>query len=992
MNISALVPSLALVSLLASSCIVALGNTGTSDPKGTKTSGVTVSSRAGAGTSVVVGASASRTQSSTVTSASLTRTRGAGEGEGGVFPYDVHEKTLDNGLKVLVVPMPSDGLVSYWSIVRTGSRDEVEKGVTGFAHFFEHMMFRGTKNRTGDEYDREVNGMGADANAFTSDDITAYHLSFAKEDLPTVVEIESDRFQNLQYSEAQFKTEAGAVYGEYRKGRTNPFWVLFEALQNASFDEHTYKHTTIGFEADIQAMPEHFEYSKSFFDRFYRPENVVVLVTGDVDPRATFDLIREKYSSWEEGYVAPQVPAEPPHDAQRRITVPFEGQTLPILAVTFLGERFLPGDRTMMAGTLLGELGFGETSDLYKKLVLDEQRVETLFESFDRSRDPNLWGVFAMVKDPADVDSIEGEIWDTIDTLRREPVAQERLDEIRSRAKYSFLSNLSTPDDVASSLAYLIAITGDMTCVDQMFATLDQVTPADVQAAAQKWLRRESSTVALLHTEGQAPAVASIGFEPPVKMPVPQDPNVVFKLWFRSGSQDDPPGKEGLAALVGDLISEGGTKTRSYDEILAELFPIAAGYGVSVDREMTVVTGSSHRDVVDRFYPLFLDALLNPGFRAEDFERVRSRAINAIEKSLRFSSDEELGKAALYSRVFAGTRYAHPEVGTVESLRSITLDDVRAYWAARFTKDNVVIALGGAYPDTLEKRLEGDLARLPAGAPQLTPAPTPPPIRGRRVTIVEKPGPSTAISFGFPIDVHRGSREYYALWIANSWLGEHRNSSSHLYQVIREARGLNYGDYSYIEAFPNGGRRSMPPTGVGRRAQAFEVWIRPVPEERAVFTLRAAVREVEKLIADGMSKEDFEFTKDFLSKYCLHFAETTAARLGYAVDDRFYGLEESHLARFRRMMDEITLDEVNAAIRKHLQMEDVQFALVTANGRTIADALVSGAPSPMEYGDIEKPAEILAEDQEIQSHPLGISSENVTIVPVEEMFQGGAGS
>ncbi len=136
---------------------------------------------------------------------------------GKVFPYAIHQKTLANGLEAIVVPMPSDGLVSYWSIVRTGSRDEVEPGVTGFAHFFEHMMFRGTAKHP--EYDAITNGIGADANAFTNDDITAYHLSFAKQDLPTVVEVEADRFQNLLYDETGFKTEAGAVYGEYRKSR-----------------------------------------------------------------------------------------------------------------------------------------------------------------------------------------------------------------------------------------------------------------------------------------------------------------------------------------------------------------------------------------------------------------------------------------------------------------------------------------------------------------------------------------------------------------------------------------------------------------------------------------------------------------------------------------------------------------------------------------------------------------------------------------------------
>ncbi len=905
----------------------------------------------------------------------------------GVFPYAVHQKTLANGLKVIVVPMPSDGLVSYWSIVRTGSRDEVEPGVTGFAHFFEHMMFRGTEKHP--EYDKVTNGIGADANAFTNDDITAYHLSFAKQDLATVVEVEADRFQHLQYDEPQFKTESGAVYGEYRKSRTSPFSVLFEALQNAAFDVHTYKHTTIGFEADIQRMPEQFEYSKSFFQRFYRPENVVVFVTGDVDPAATFTLIEQNYAGWKKGYTAPNVPAEPPQKAQRRIDVPFEGQTLPLLCVAFKGERFLPRDRRMLAGQLLGELAFGETAPLYKKLVLDEQRLEMLGASFSPSRDPSLWAVFAMVKDPADVPAIEGEIWDAVAALQREPVPAERLDQIRSRAKYSFLTGLSTPDGVANAVAYPIAMTGGLESIEEMYATLDKVTPEDVQAAASTWLRPESSTVALLHAADAPPVAATLAHEP-VLFPVAEDPNVVFKLWFQVGSQDDPPGKEGLAALVGDLLSQGGTKSRAYDQILAELFPLAAGYSVSVDKEMTVVTGSVHRDKAAEFYALFADVVLNPGFRVEDFERLRDAAVSGIENSLRFSSDEELGKAVLTASVYRGTRYAHPAAGTVQALKALTVDDAREFWRTHFTQENVVLALGGAYSDGVRARVQADLARLPSGTPAPLAAPAVAPLTGRHALIVEKPGPSTAISFGFPIDVKRGSKEFYALWLANSWLGEHRNSSSHLYQVIREARGLNYGDYSYIEAFPNGGRRQQPPTGVGRRAQMFEVWIRPVPEERAVFSLRAGLREVEALARNGMSREDFEFTRAFLQKYCLHFAEDTEARLGYAVDDRYYGLDEPHLARFRRRMSELTLEEVNAAVKKHLRPENIQFAFVTAHGETLKEALASGAPSPIDYGNVPKPAEILAQDKEIERYPLALPAANITVVPVTSVFEGPA--
>jgi zinc protease len=361
--------------------------------------------------------------------------------------------------------------------------------------------------------------------------------------------------------------------------------------------------------------------------------------------------------------------------------------------------------------------------------------------------------------------------------------------------------------------------------------------------------------------------------------------------------------------------------------------------------------------------------------------------ISGIENSLRYSSDEELGKATLAQAVWAGTPYETIDDGTVASLRSLTLEDVQSFHRTHYTRDNVVVGLAGGYPESLPAKLSTELGRLAAGTPARTPAPTPAKIEGRHLTLVEKEGPSTAISFGYPIDVHRGSREFYALWIANSWLGEHRNSTSHLYQVIREVRGMNYGDYSYIEAFPNGGRRTMPPTGVGRRQQMFEVWIRPVPRDQAIFALRAALREVEALASNGLTAEQFADTKRFLQKYSLHFAETTAERLGNAVDDRFYGTD-GHLATFRRMMDEITLEEVNAAVAKYIQADDLVIAMVTEDAAALGQAIVAGDPTGIDYGDKVKPPEVLAEDEEIAAYPLNVGAEDVTVVPVTEMFEG----
>lgn len=417
---------------------------------------------------------------------------------GSVFPYPVHTETLSNGLKVIMIPMESKGIVAYYSVVRTGSRDEVEEGKTGFAHFFEHMMFRGTKKYPGPVYDSIVTSIGADANAYTSDDITAYHLKFAGEDLEKVIDIESDRFQNLEYEESGFQTEAGAVYGEYRKSITQPFQLLSEKMQNVAYDMHTYKHTTIGFEEDIKAMPQQFEYSKTFFQRFYRPENVVLVIVGDIEPRRTMALVSKYYGSWKKGYVAPKVTPEPPQTGERVAEVSYPGKTLPIIDIGYKGDALDPKNRDFVAALLLGDLAFGENSDLYKKLVIQEQKVQFIAASIPPNRDVPLFEIYSMVKKEEDVPSIRDEVYRTLEEFKTKPVDEKRLRDLKRRNKYSFLMGLDTPAHVANGLARFVAITGDMTVVDELYGVADTITAEDVMSAAKKYFTPERRTVVVL--------------------------------------------------------------------------------------------------------------------------------------------------------------------------------------------------------------------------------------------------------------------------------------------------------------------------------------------------------------------------------------------------------------------------------------------------------------------------------------------------------------
>jgi zinc protease len=414
------------------------------------------------------------------------------------FPYSYEVKVLENGFKVIMIPLENPGLVAYYSILRTGSRDEYEPGHSGFAHFFEHMMFRGTKKYPGDVYDKMITEMGASANAYTSFDLTVFHLVVAREDLEKVIELESDRFQNLSYSESEFKTEAGAVHGEYLKGLSNPYFAVYEKLMNTAFDAHTYKHTVIGFKQDIEAMPSMYEYSKSFYHRYYRPENVILLIVGDFDTISTLDLVKKYYGNWQKGYVPPQIPEEPEQKRERDTDVTFNGKTLPILCVAYKALEFDPASRDMGACNLLGELAFGETSDIYKKLVLNQQRVEFIQADFFSNRDPGLMTIYTMIKDEQDIDNIKQEIYQNIEFFQNNYIEEQRLNDLKNHLKYQFLMGLDTAENTASNLAGFLALSGDISGIETLYQTYDAVSPVDIMNAAKKFLVQQKRTVVVV--------------------------------------------------------------------------------------------------------------------------------------------------------------------------------------------------------------------------------------------------------------------------------------------------------------------------------------------------------------------------------------------------------------------------------------------------------------------------------------------------------------
>jgi zinc protease len=419
----------------------------------------------------------------------------------GIFPFDYRLVELENGFKAYLIHAGAPGQIAYVSMVRTGSRDEVEPGKSGFAHFFEHMMFRGTEKYP--NYDEVTASMGAARNAFTSNDMTVYYLVASSEYLEQIADLESDRFMNLQYSEPDFRTEAGAVLGEYQQSATTPFGFLSEKIRETAYDRHTYRHTTIGYEADVRDMPNGYEYSLSFHRRFYRPENVVLVLAGDFDYDEAEGIIRQYYGGWEPGYAAPAIPTEPVQRGERRRTVRYPGRTLPVLTINYKGPAWSATDRMAVATEVLGEVAFGSNSDIYKQLVIQDRVVQMLGANFGLARDPALLGITTMVIDPNGVDAVEAAIQSTVDRFRTELVDQQMLDDVKSNLKYGFLMGLETAQSVAFGMIGYVINTGGIEAVNQYYETLDSITPEDVRAAAQRYLVDSGKTVVtMVQAEG----------------------------------------------------------------------------------------------------------------------------------------------------------------------------------------------------------------------------------------------------------------------------------------------------------------------------------------------------------------------------------------------------------------------------------------------------------------------------------------------------------
>ena len=424
----------------------------------------------------------------------------SGASEPKIFPYEIHQQKLSNGLNVVTVPYPSPGIAAFYIVVRTGSRNEVEPGKTGFAHFFEHMMFRGTEKYPKEKYSNVLKSTGASANANTSLDRTLYHMTGDASKLETMFTIESDRFKNLAYSMQDFKTEAGAVKGEYTKNSANPYSKLNEMLQNTAFESHTYKHTTMGFFEDIVDMPNQYEYSREFFNRYYRPEYSTIIVVGDVTADKVNKLALDYFGDWQRGTYVSTVPAEPMQTKTKSVNLKKPGFP-PYLSLNYKGPAFSITQKDFPILEILCAAYFGENSDLYTKLVINEKKLRSIDGDVTVTRDPYLITIEGSLVDVKDFGYIKNEMERTLNDSKTKPVDPKLLQEIKENFRNRMIMQIDNPTAIAQVLSRFVWVSGNPESLNVYFGMYDKVTAEEIMSIANKYFVTERMTIGTISPE-----------------------------------------------------------------------------------------------------------------------------------------------------------------------------------------------------------------------------------------------------------------------------------------------------------------------------------------------------------------------------------------------------------------------------------------------------------------------------------------------------------
>jgi len=891
-----------------------------------------------------------------------------------VPPIVYQQRVLPNGLKVLTSRDATTPNVTVQVWYGVGSKDD-PRGRSGFAHLFEHLMFKATRNMPSESLDRLTEDVGGFNNASTWDDFTNYYEVAPANHLERLLWAESDRLKSLVIDESVFGSERDVVKEELRQRvLADPYGRFFAlSIPQQSYNTHPYQRPGIGSIEELDAATV--DDVRAFHQTYYRPDNAALIVVGNFD-QAQLDAMIDKYFSSiakPAGDIPKVTAVEPARSGPRSVSTYGPNVPLPALAITWLAPS--AGDKDTAALTVLDAvLSAGKSSRLYDSLVYDQKIAQSVFSTGPSNAQPGLFYVGAIMAGGKTVQQGEAALRAQVARVRDGLVTPAELAEAKAGLLADAVRKREEIDGRGFALGYALETEGDAATANTSLAKLQAVTAADIQRVAKKYLADDRRTVIRYLAEKDRPAgekdatppipkVASVKYDGPVftlapegerekppavaapiaaALPTPAEktlanglrvivakssdlPLITADLTVKGGASSDPAGLAGTSSLTSELLTE-GTTSRSATQIAAQTEALGANLEAGSGWEAASLTLSVTANNAAPAMAIMADVAEHPAFSTEELDRVRTETLDGL--SVSFQRPGSLAGFAAAPVLYAGSAYGHVAGGTPGSLPKVKRTDLARTHAAYWRPDNAVLVLtGNLTPEAgfaLAEKAFGSWGK-PASPPPAAPA-APTGYTPRNV-VIDLPGTGQAAVVLAKPAITRADPNYYQGIVANTVLGV--GFSSRLNQEIRIKRGLSYGAGS-----------SLTPQG---RFGGFSARVQTKNESAGeVITLTRA--EITRLAAEPAGAAELAARKSVLVGNYGRDLGTSEGLANILGNLAIYGLPLTEIQNYAAKVEAVTPAQVQAFAKDKLDPARMS-VIVAGDAKVMGEGLSKAAPN-----------------------------------------------
>jgi zinc protease len=879
-----------------------------------------------------------------------------------VIPYSMYE--LDNGLRVILHEDHSDPLVHVDVTFHVGSARE-ELGKSGFAHFFEHMLFQGSENVGDDEHFRIVSEAGGTLNGSTNSDRTNYFETVPSNQLEKVLWLEADRMGFLlpAVTQEKFEIQRETVKNERGQNYDNrPYGLVGEITDEALYPAgHPYSWQTIGYIEDLNRA--NLDDLKKFFLRWYGPNNAVLTIGGDLDVRQTLEWIVKYFGPIPRG---PEV-ADPLYqpvtlDGDRYISME-DRVALPLVEMSWpTVYRFHPDEAPL--DVLYSIIGSGRTSLLYKNLVRDGLAVNAsaghgcaeLSCTFTMSAQPNPASGTTLAE-------LEAIMRASLAEFEQRGVLEDDLIRMKADMRSSAIFGLESVRGKVSDLAYFATFADTPNYMAQDVARYERVTADDVMRVYRQYIKDKPAVIVSVVPNGESDAIAApdnwqaaerefpvyaastlelrepvdnfdrsiapapAATNPAIKLPEiwhdelangievlgavnDETPTTALRIQFEAGQRMEPLDKLGLASLTARMLNE-ATESSTNEELSNRLQKLGSSVSVNAGSRFTTVTVRSLSENLAETMAIAAERLFTPAFAEEDFQRLKNQTLQSIEQSKTQAATvaDDAFDLLLFGRA---NSIAYPGIGLADTVRNISLDDIRSFYERAYSPATASIVAVSNIP---ADELVSELAVLESWSGDAAPAPTLsafPELKAGTLYLIDKPNAAQSeIRVGKRALPYDATGEFYRAGLMNFSLGGAFSSRINL--NLREDKGYTYGARS---GFAGNDRYGYFVADAGVRTDA------------TAASVTEFISEIDGYASRGITDEELAFTKRAIGQSDARSYETPGQKLGILSDIVTYDLPEDFIDQQNEILESIEKPEIDFLAAQHLDVDDMIIIVV----------------------------------------------------------------